>query len=73
MISSGFNHVCLLVDTNILDKTNDFTFRILSYSSTLKKVRAYFSITVVPIFLGKVKDKVHPCTGTEALYMTYGP
>ena len=22
---------------------------------------------------GKGKGKVHPCTGTEALYMPYGP
>jgi hypothetical protein len=24
-------------------------------------------------YLGKVKGKVHPCTGTKALYRPYGP
>ena len=30
-------------------------------------------VVVVVVVVVKVKDKVHPCTGTEALYTPYGP
>jgi len=33
----------------------------------------YYKSTLRNITEGKGKGKVHPCTGTEALYRPYGP
>ena len=37
--------------------------------SVFDRVRLY----TIEYNWGKVKGKVHPCTGTEALYRPYGP
>jgi len=40
----------------------------LEFSRNPCKVKGYFFIWGV-----RIKDKVHPCTGSEALYKSYGP
>jgi hypothetical protein len=39
----------------------------------LENLSTTASTTQILLILGKRKGKVHPCTGTEALYTPYGP
>ena len=48
-----------------------------SFLATAFRKSLYFKIRIqqslLHIFVIKSKGKVHPCTGTEALYRPYGP
>jgi len=49
----------------IVNPTNDV--------KNVLELNCSFSVVGPGLTKGKVKGKVHPCTGTEALYRLYGP
>jgi hypothetical protein len=66
--------ILLAPETN-LNYNRLYIIRILYYISikTIWQVILQFMEEFLIYIVGKKKGKVHPCTGTEALYRPYGP